>query len=159
MLVMSSAFCPARPPLACTKSLSLFRLLQVQCASWRFSIADGWPPFATGMMWSTHGLNGSGYFRLKSTSRPQIPQTVCVAKILFLFLSNWARWGPSLSGRFLSAIHFPPGVFFIAKDPHRGGVLFYGAIISRKIRDVSRRKVAFYTSAPPYSRRVRSRTA
>jgi len=79
-------------------SLSDFCLLQVQCASCRLSMSLGWPPFATGMMWSIHGDNGCGYLLSKSTGLPQMPQHVCVAYIFFLFRSKARRWVPSLSG-------------------------------------------------------------
>ena len=90
-------------PCACLarSSLSDFCRLHVQWASWRLSISLGCPPLAMGMMWSIHGESGCGYFSVKSTGRPQMPHTVCVAYIFFLFLSNAMRCVPSWSGRFL----------------------------------------------------------
>ena len=44
----------------------------------KFLLPDGWPPFATGMMWSMQGESGCGNFSRKSTGLPQMPQTFCV---------------------------------------------------------------------------------
>ena len=77
-------------------SLSDFCRLQVQCASCMFSMSDGCPPLDIGMMWSMHGASGLGYFSLKSTGFPQIPQTLCVWYIFFLFFSNAPRCVPYL---------------------------------------------------------------
>lgn len=88
-------------------TLSAFPLLHDRCASCRFCKSDGCPPFDMGMMWSTVGLIGSGNFSEKSTGFPHISQIVCVAYIVFLFLSNAALNVPSLSGLFLAYLPCP----------------------------------------------------
>lgn len=82
-------------------NLSLFSLLQVQCANCILSISLGCPPFAIGIIWSIQGERGWGYFIEKSTGFPHIPHVVHVANIFFLFLSKAPLCVPSLSGLFL----------------------------------------------------------
>lgn len=85
-------------------SLSDFCRLQVQCASCKFSMSLGCPPLANGIIWSIHGDNGCGYFSLKSTGFPHIPQILCVAYIFFLFFSKAPLCVPSLSALNVVAI-------------------------------------------------------
>lgn len=61
--------------------------------------------------------NGSGGLMEKSTGFPQMPQTVWVAYISFLFRSNTRRWVPSRSGRPIGAMH-------ISLSESRGGRIF-----------------------------------
>lgn len=96
LLLLISALLLLTVPLL-SISLSDFCRLQVQCASCKFSMSLGCPPLANGIIWSIHGDNGCGYFNLKSTGFPHIPQILCVAYIFFLFFSNAPLWVPSLS--------------------------------------------------------------
>ena len=86
-------------------NLSDFCRLQVQCASCKLSMEDGWPPLFNGMMWSITGLNGSGALSVTSTGLPQIPQVFCVFKIIFRFFSYATRCGPDLSALKLIVIN------------------------------------------------------
>ena len=114
--------------------LSDLALLHFMCASCRLESADGSPPLSTGMIWSTVGLPGWGYFNDLSTGFPHIPHIVWDIRICFLFLSNSDRLGPSLSGLFLVFIALlnkrPPGCFptggcyFQAPSPLAEGALF-----------------------------------
>ena len=94
-------------------TLSDLPRLHDRCASCKFCRSDGCPPFAIGMMWSTVGLIGSGNFSEKSTGFPHIAHIVCVAYIVFLFLSNAALNVPSLSGLFLAYLPCPMHSSFV----------------------------------------------
>lgn len=76
-------------------SLSDFCLLQHLCASWRLLMSHGCPPLLTGTMWSIVGDRGCGYFKLKSTGLPQIPQTVWV----FMMRARAFSYAPRFPGR------------------------------------------------------------
>lgn len=80
--------------------LSDFWRLQHQCASCKLLKSLGCPPFAIGTMWSMTGDKGCGYFKDLSTGLPHIPQTSCVASILFLLRSNCRRCTPFWSALF-----------------------------------------------------------
>lgn len=80
--------------------LSLFCLLQVQCANCRLSRSLGCPPFAIGIIWSIVLDIGCGYFKDISTGFPHIPQMFWEAYIRRLFISNCPLCVPSRSGLF-----------------------------------------------------------
>lgn len=75
--------------------------LQIRWVSCRLLNADGWPPFAIGMIWSTEAESGCGKRKDLSTGWPQMAQTSEDAITIFLFFSKADWWVPSLSGRFL----------------------------------------------------------
>src|SRR5574344_1007395 len=73
-------------------------MLHWLCASARFFISLGCPPFDIGTIWSITALKGCGYFNFLSTGPPHILQVSCVANILFLLNSYCTLWLPLLSG-------------------------------------------------------------
>ena len=107
-------------------NLSDFCLLHVQCANCKLLMSLGCPPFAIGIIWSMHADSGCGYFSLKSTGFPHIPQHVCVAYIFFLFFSNAPRCAPSLSA--LNTFGIPKN-FLYAKRHHEIVMMSFTCII------------------------------